>query len=127
MGSFDDGGCGEHSSAAAKESSAFRATSLQPCQAAAKPGSASDADARERGGGQGDDATGFKPKAVKTRLGALAFDVSQVRNGGFRPGAVAKGCPSLARENHLFARKGFDPWPPTCKPVPRVRAPPVLR
>ncbi len=36
-------------------------------------------------------ANGFKPKTVKTRLGAITFDVPQVREGGFYPGALEKG------------------------------------
>ena len=38
-----------------------------------------------------DRANGFKPKTVKTRLGAITFDVPQVREGGFYPGALEKG------------------------------------
>ena len=36
-------------------------------------------------------ANGFKPKTVNTRLGAITFDVPQVREGGFYPGALEKG------------------------------------
>jgi transposase-like protein len=36
-------------------------------------------------------ANGFKPKTVKTRLGEITFDVPQVREGGFYPGALEKG------------------------------------
>ncbi len=36
-------------------------------------------------------ANGFKPKTVKTRLGAITFDVPQVREGGFYPQALEKG------------------------------------
>jgi transposase-like protein len=36
-------------------------------------------------------ANGFKPKTVKTRLGEITFDIPQVRQGGFYPGALEKG------------------------------------
>lgn len=36
-------------------------------------------------------ANGFKPKTVKTRLGEITFDVPQVRDGNFYPGALEKG------------------------------------
>jgi len=36
-------------------------------------------------------ANGFKPKTVKTRVGEIAFDVPQVREGGFYPEALEKG------------------------------------
>jgi transposase-like protein len=36
-------------------------------------------------------ANGYKPKKVKTRIGEIAFDVPQVREGGFYPGALEKG------------------------------------
>jgi putative transposase len=36
-------------------------------------------------------ANGFKPKTVKTRLGEITFDVPQVRDGSFYPGALEKG------------------------------------
>lgn len=36
-------------------------------------------------------ANGYKPKTVKTRIGDLAFDVPQVRDGSFYPGALEKG------------------------------------
>ena len=38
-----------------------------------------------------DQANGYKPKKVKTRLGEITFDVPQVREGGFYPGALEKG------------------------------------
>jgi putative transposase len=34
---------------------------------------------------------GYKPKTVKTRVGEITFDVPQVREGGFYPGALEKG------------------------------------
>jgi putative transposase len=36
-------------------------------------------------------ANGYKPKTVKTRMGEINFDVPQVREGGFYPGALEKG------------------------------------
>ena len=36
-------------------------------------------------------ANGYKPKTIKTRLGALNFEVPQVREGGFYPQALEKG------------------------------------
>lgn len=36
-------------------------------------------------------ANGYKPKTVKTRLGEIAFEVPQVREGGFYPEALEKG------------------------------------
>ena len=34
---------------------------------------------------------GYKPKTVRTRMGEITFDVPQVREGGFYPGALEKG------------------------------------
>jgi transposase-like protein len=36
-------------------------------------------------------ANGYKPKTVKTRVGAITFAVPQVREGGFYPSALEKG------------------------------------
>jgi transposase-like protein len=36
-------------------------------------------------------ANGYKPKTVKTRIGEINFDIPQVREGGFYPGALEKG------------------------------------
>jgi len=36
-------------------------------------------------------ANGYKPKTVKTRIGDITFDVPQVRDGSFYPGALEKG------------------------------------
>lgn len=36
-------------------------------------------------------ANGFKPKTVTTRMGAIAFDIPQVRDGSFYPSALEKG------------------------------------
>jgi putative transposase len=38
-----------------------------------------------------DQANGYKPKTVKTRLGEITFDVPQAREGGFYPEALEKG------------------------------------
>ena len=38
-----------------------------------------------------DQANGYKPKTVKTRLGEITFDVPQVRKGDFYPEALEKG------------------------------------
>ena len=36
-------------------------------------------------------ANGYKPKTVQTRMGAITFDIPQVREGGFYPQALEKG------------------------------------
>lgn len=36
-------------------------------------------------------ANGYKPKTMKTRVGEITFDIPQVREGGFYPGALEKG------------------------------------
>ncbi|HBY98800.1 MAG TPA: hypothetical protein DEP84_33450 [Chloroflexi bacterium] len=36
-------------------------------------------------------ANGDKPKTVQTRVGAITFDVPQVREGGFDPSALEQG------------------------------------
>lgn len=36
-------------------------------------------------------ANGYKPKTVQTRVGAITFDIPQVREGGFYPQALEKG------------------------------------
>jgi len=38
-----------------------------------------------------DQANGYKPKTVKTRLGEITFDIPQVRKGDFYPEALEKG------------------------------------
>jgi putative transposase len=38
-----------------------------------------------------DQANGYKPKTVKTRMGEITFDVPQVRESGFYPEALEKG------------------------------------
>jgi len=45
----------------------------------------------ERTEGRRGYANGYKPKRVKTRVGEIHFDVPQVREGGFYPGALEKG------------------------------------
>jgi putative transposase len=48
-------------------------------------------------------ANGFKPKTVKTRMGAIAFDVPQVREGGFYPQSLEKGLRSERALKLAFA------------------------
>ena len=36
-------------------------------------------------------ANGYKPKTMQTRVGEIQFDIPQVREGGFYPGALEKG------------------------------------
>lgn len=36
-------------------------------------------------------ANGYKSKTVQTRVGGITFDIPQVREGGFYPGALEKG------------------------------------
>jgi transposase-like protein len=49
------------------------------------------ADPYERSPERAGHANGYKPKTVRTRLGEITFDVPQVREGGFYPGALEKG------------------------------------
>lgn len=46
---------------------------------------------QERTAERTDNANGFKPKTMMTRVGELAFDIPQVRGGGFYPSALEKG------------------------------------
>lgn len=48
-------------------------------------------------------ANGYKPKTVKTRVGEVTFDVPQVREGGFYPGALEKGLRSERALNLTLA------------------------
>jgi transposase-like protein len=48
-------------------------------------------------------ANGYKPKTVKTRLGEVTFDIPQVREGGFYPGALEKGLRSERALNLTLA------------------------
>ena len=48
-------------------------------------------------------ANGYKPKTVKTRLGEITFDIPQVREGGFYPGALEKGLRSERALNLTLA------------------------
>jgi transposase-like protein len=48
-------------------------------------------------------ANGYKPKTVTTRLGKITFDVPQVREGGFYPGALEKGLRSERALNLALA------------------------
>ncbi len=48
-------------------------------------------------------ANGYKPKTVKTRIGNITFDVPQVREGDFYPGALEKGLRSERALTMTFA------------------------
>ena len=48
-------------------------------------------------------ANGYKPKTVKTRVGEITFNVPQVREGGFYPGALEKGLRSERALNLTLA------------------------
>jgi putative transposase len=48
-------------------------------------------------------ANGYKPKTVKTRLGEVTFNIPQVREGGFYPGALEKGLRSERALNLTMA------------------------
>ena len=48
-------------------------------------------------------ANGYKPKTVKTRIGEVTFDIPQVREGGFYPGALEKGLRSERALNLTLA------------------------
>lgn len=61
------------------------------------------ASAYERHPGRVGHANGYKPKTVKTRVGAITFDVPQVREGGFHPGALEKGLRSERALNLALA------------------------
>jgi len=57
----------------------------------------------ERTDGRQGYANGYKPKTVKTRLGEVTFDIPQVREGGFYPGALEKGLRSERALNLTLA------------------------
>jgi len=48
-------------------------------------------------------ANGFKPKTVKTRVGAITFAIPQVREGGFYPKSLEKGTRSERALKLAFA------------------------
>jgi transposase-like protein len=48
-------------------------------------------------------ANGYKPKTVKTRVGDITFDIPQVREGDFYPGALDKGLRSERALTMTFA------------------------
>jgi len=48
-------------------------------------------------------ANGYKPKTVKTRIGNITFDIPQVREGDFYPGALEKGLRSERALTMTFA------------------------
>jgi len=57
----------------------------------------------ERGTDRTDQANGFKPKTVKTRVGEVTFAVPQVRQGDFYPQALDKGLRSERAFNLALA------------------------
>jgi len=57
----------------------------------------------ERGADRADQANGFKPKTVKTRVGDVTFAVPQVRHGDFYPQALEKGLRSERAFNLALA------------------------
>jgi transposase-like protein len=57
----------------------------------------------ERSGERTDQANGFKPKTVKTRVGEVTFAVPQVRQGDFYPQALEKGLRSERALNLALA------------------------
>ena len=61
------------------------------------------ADAYERSAQRVDQANGFKPKTVLTRLGELTFAVPQVRGSGFYPSALERGSRSEQSVNLALA------------------------
>ena len=48
-------------------------------------------------------ANGYKPKTVQTRIGNITFEVPQVREGDFYPGALEKGLRSERALTMTFA------------------------
>jgi transposase-like protein len=61
------------------------------------------AGAYERSAERVDQANGFKPKTMKTRMGELTFAVPQVRGGGFYPSALEKGSRTDQAVNLMMA------------------------
>ena len=59
--------------------------------------------AYERGEARKAQANGFKNKTMLTRLGKLNFSVPQVREGGFYPSALERGCRSERAMNLALA------------------------
>ena len=51
-----------------------------------------------------DQANGFKPKTVNTRIGEVTFAIPQVRNGDFYPGGPGKGTTQRARPEPSTSR-----------------------
>jgi len=81
-----------------------------------------------------DQANGYKPKTVKTRVGEITFAIPQVREGGFYPQALEKGLRRLfAKEDRAgglhevaLTPNAFQlpPAPPIGVPVRTEIAPP---
>src|SRR5215216_61005 len=61
------------------------------------------ADPYERSPDRTDQANGFKPKTVKTRVGDVTFAVPQVRHGDFYPQALERGLRSERALNLALA------------------------
>ena len=57
----------------------------------------------ERSAQRIDQANGFKPKTVLTRMGEITFEVPQVRSGGFYPSALERGSRSEQSVNLALA------------------------
>jgi len=57
----------------------------------------------ERSAQRIDQANGFKPKTVLTRMGEITFEVPQVRPGGFYPSALERGSRSEQSVNLALA------------------------
>jgi transposase-like protein len=57
----------------------------------------------ERSSQRVDQANGFKPKTVLTRMGEITFEVPQVRSGGFYPSALERGSRSEQSVNLALA------------------------
>jgi putative transposase len=57
----------------------------------------------ERSAQRVDQANGFKPKTVLTRMGEITFEVPQVRSGGFYPSALERGSRSEQSVNLALA------------------------
>jgi hypothetical protein len=56
-------------------------------------------------------ANGYKPKTMKTRMGALSLRVPQVREGGFYPQSLDKGMRSERALKLALAQMYVEGWP----------------
>ena len=57
----------------------------------------------ERSAQRVDQANGYKPKTMLTRMGEITFEVPQVRSGGFYPSALERGSRSEQSVNLALA------------------------